>query len=65
MNTYRVKFRTGSSQIVKADNVKGFNSSCDTYVFRADQDVVAAVPKNIVRSVVKVKASGDLEDVDE
>jgi len=58
MNTYRVKFRTGSSQIVRADNVNGFNSSCDTYVFKTDQVVVAAFPKDVARSVVWVKESG-------
>ena len=59
MNTYRINFNKSARekpQLVKADNVNGFDPSSDTYTFKIDGEVVAAVPKSEVVSITKVSS---------
>ena len=64
MNTYRIIFTTTAPrarQVVEADSVNGFSPSSDTYTFKIDGEVIAAVPKGNVISITKVP-SGDRAD---
>ena len=56
MNHYRIRYVKGQTgvSIVKADTINGFKPSCDTYVFKIEEEVVAVVPKARVTSIVKV-----------
>ena len=62
MNTYRINFVKSaykSKQFVEADNVNGFDPSSDTYTFKIDGEVVAAMPKSAVTSITKVSSASD------
>ena len=59
MNIYRVKFRNGGAQIVRADSIHGLQGTCDTYIFRIDQVLVAAFPKDTVKSITRVTQRDD------
>ena len=60
MNTYRIRYTTGNSgvKLVRADSVNGFDPAWDTYVFKRENEVVAAIPKAVVASVEKVDEDG-------
>ena len=59
MNQYRIRYKKGHRGVtyVKADSVNGFKATCDSYVFKAEGEVVAVVPKTIVVSVEMVGIS--------
>ena len=60
MNTYRILFLKGSKpQYVEADSVNGFQPTSDSYVFKTAGEVVAAIPKAVVVSVVKINNGSD------
>ena len=62
MNTYRIRYILKVAkgvETVKADTVNGFKPTCDSYVFKRGQEVVAVIPKANVASVEKI----DQEDV--
>ncbi len=64
MNNYRIRYKPGVGQglrQVRADSVNGFQPSCDTYVFRLENEIVAAIPKVNVASIERVKATDDDE----
>ena len=61
MNTYRIRYVTGARglKVVHADSVNGFDQTTDTYVFKRENQVVAAVPKAVVLSVELVDEEGE------
>ena len=61
MNTYRIRYRKGMTglRLVQADSVNGFQPTCDTYLFRREGEIVAAVPKAVVVSVEKIDNGGE------
>ena len=62
MNIYRINFTKSAykaRQFVKADNVNGFDPSSDTYTFKIDGEIVAAVPKATVISITKVSSESE------
>ena len=62
MNIYRIKYKKGEAglKFVKADSINGFQPSSDTYLFKMEGEIVAAIPKSVVVSVEVVR--GDDED---
>ncbi len=63
MNTYEVRYQRGirgGPHTVKADTVNGFQPTHDTYVFKIGNEVVAAIPKANVVSVVLVRRADDV-----
>ena len=60
MNTYRIRYRKGQSglKFVRADSVNGFKPSCDSYVFKCEEEIVAVIPKAVVVSVERVSQNG-------
>ena len=56
MNTYRIRYRKGQSglKLVRADSVNGFKPSCDSYIFKREEEIVAVIPKAVVVSVERV-----------
>lgn len=63
MNTYRISYKPKMKGItfVKADNVNGFQPTSDTYTFKIGEEVVVAIPKNVVLSIDKVREHSDEE----
>ena len=63
MNTYRIRYRKGQSglKFVHADSVNGFKPSCDSYVFKRENEIVAVIPKAVVVSVERV-GKGEIVD---
>ncbi|MYF39101.1 MAG: hypothetical protein F4219_10145 [Gammaproteobacteria bacterium] len=63
MNTYRINYKPKMHGIrfVQADNVNGFQPTSDTYTFKIGEEVVVAIPKNVVLSIDKVKTTSDEE----
>ena len=59
MNTYRIRDKKGERglRLVKADSVNGFQPTCDTYIFKLEEEIVAIVPKAVVLSVARVRTS--------
>ena len=57
MNTYRIRYRKGEAGIkfVKADSVCGFETGSCSYLFKRENEIVAAIPKAVVASVEMVK----------
>ena len=47
---------------VAADSVNGFKPTCDTYVFKEGEEIVAAIPKANMVSVERVTRNS--EEVD-
>lgn len=61
MNTYWITYRgprRGAPVSVEAETVDGFTSSTDSYVFKVGDEVVAAIPKDMVISIKKSERSG-------
>lgn len=56
MNTYRIRYKKGQRgiRLVRADSVNGFQPSSDTYIFKLENEIVAAIPKAVVISVERV-----------
>ena len=48
-------------RLVQADSVNGFQPTCDTYLFKREGEIVAAVPKAVVVSVEKIDNGDDVE----
>ena len=63
MHTYRIRYRKGESglRLVQADSVNGFQPTCDTYLFKREGEIVAAMPKAVVVSVEKIDSGDDVE----
>ena len=63
MNTYRIRYKKGMSgmSLVEADSVNGFQPTCDTYLFKREGEIVAAVPKAVVVSVERIDTGRDNE----
>lgn len=63
MNTYRIRYKKGMVGLdyVEADSVNGFQPTCDTYLFKREGKIVAAVPKAVVVSVEMVDDGRDSE----
>ena len=63
MNTYRIRYKKGmvGLNLVEADSVNGFQPTCDTYLFKREGKIVAAVPKAVVVSVEMVDTGRDVD----
>ncbi len=56
MNTYHIRYRKGEVGLktVEADSINGFNLELDTYFFKKEGEIVAAIPKSVVVSIEKI-----------
>ena len=61
MHTYRIRYKSGWKGIreVRADSINGFQPDGDTYLFKTDNDIVAAIPKSVVASIWRVDTGED------
>ena len=57
MNRYRIKYKSSHKGVthVSADSINGFQPEKDTYIFKSDGEIVAAIPKANVVSIELVK----------
>ena len=62
MNTYRIRYKKGEVgvKLVRADSVNGLLPTCDSYVFKLEQEIVAIMPKAVVVSIEKVNGNGEI-----
>ena len=62
MNNYRIRYKPGNAGLktVQADSINGFQPSCDTYVFKLENEVVAAIPKAVVVSIERIDNGEDV-----
>ncbi len=61
MNKYRIRYIKDAFgvEIVEADSFNGIEKTCDTYTFKKEGQIVAAMPKSAVVSVEKINGSED------
>ena len=61
MNKYRIRYRKGETGLryVQADTFNGLLPSSDTYTFKCEGEIVAAMPKAVVVSVERVNLDED------
>ena len=67
MNRYRIHYVNGQGRppSIDADSINGFKPTCDTYVFKIGEEVVAAIPKVRVVSITKSGDAPARETVDD
>ncbi len=61
MYKYRIKYKLGYKGIttVEADSVNGFQPTSDTYTFKVENEIVVAIPKDVVVSIDRVNTESD------
>lgn len=61
MYKYRIKYKPGHKGIsmVEADSVNGFQPTSDTYTFKVENEIVVAIPKDVVVSIDRVNTESD------